>query len=154
MNSAPGSVSSEPHPPRYPAIALRPKSGGRSGSTSRCESRCCRANRTTQIAKRDIWDIGGPHTGLIGLTGPWGRCTQALNPRKEPRIQHRRKPEKPCHIKHLNRGGGGGIRTHGAPKRTTVFEFDDGRTRLCQNMTLGHVWCPGPTSLIPVHAVL
>ncbi len=31
--------------------------------------------RTTQMAKGDIRDIGAPHTGLIGLTGPWGRCT-------------------------------------------------------------------------------
>ncbi len=35
-----------------------------------------------------VWGIGAPHTGLICLTGPRGRCAQALNPRKEGRIPH------------------------------------------------------------------
>ncbi len=129
MNSAPGSASSEPHPPRDTANALRPQKAEGDLVTGRDSRRGAAANRTTRTAERDIRGIGGPHTGLGCLTGPYGRCTQALNPRKESQIPHRRKPEKHCDINRLSRGGGSGIRTHGTRKRTTVFECGERRVR-------------------------
>ena len=117
MNSAPGSASSEPHPPRNTANALRPEKAEGDLVTARDSRRGGAANRTTGTAERDIRGIGGPHTGLGCLTGPRGRCTQALNPRKESRIPHHRKPAKRCNINDLSRGGGGGIRTHDTTHR-------------------------------------
>ncbi len=129
MNSAPGSASSEPHPAHNTADALRPQKAEGDLVTGRDSRRGGAANRTTRTAERDIRDIGAPHTGLGCLTGPRGRCTQALNPRKESRIPPYRKPEKHCDINHLSRGGGGGIRTHGTLTRTTVFECGECRVR-------------------------
>ena len=74
------------------------------------------ANRTTRTAERDIRGIGGPHTGLGCLTGPYGRCTVALNPRKESRIPHYRKPEKHCDINYLSRGGAGSLERTRLPR--------------------------------------
>ncbi len=129
MNSAPGSASSEPHSPRNTANALRPQKAEGDLVTGRDSRRGGAVNRTTRTAERDIRDIGAPHTGLGCLTGPYGRCTQALNPRKESRIPHRRKPEKQRYINGLSRGGESGIRTHGTRKRTTVFECGERRVR-------------------------
>ncbi len=111
MNSAPGSASSEPHPAGNTANALRPQKAEGDLVRGRDARRGGAANRTTRTAERDIRDIGGPHTGPIGLTGPQGRCTVALNPRKESRIPHHRKPEKHCNISYLSRSGADKIRT-------------------------------------------
>ncbi len=106
MNSAPGSASSDSRPPPITVDALRPQKAEGDLVRGRDARRGGAANRTTRTAKRDIRDIGAPHTGFIGLTGPWGRCTMALNPRKESRIPHHRKPQKHCNINYLERGGG------------------------------------------------
>ena len=134
MNSAPGSASSEPHPARNTANALRPQKAEGDLARGRDARRGGAANRTTRTAERDIRGIGGPHTGLGCLTGPYGRCTQALNPRKESRIPHRQKPEKHCDIKDLSRGGWGGIRTHETLSRLPVFKtgaFNRSATHPC-----------------------
>ncbi len=110
MNSVPGSASSDPRPPSN--IALRSQKVEGDLVTGCDAHRGGAANRTTRTAERDIRGIGGPHTGLGCLTGPYCRCTVALNPRKESRIPHYRKPEKHSDINYLSRGGGGGIRTH------------------------------------------
>ena len=109
MNSAPGSASSEPHPPRNTANALRLQKAEGDLVRGRDARRGGAANRTTQTAERDIRGIEAPHTGLDCLTGPYGRCTQALNPRKEVAIPHRRKSEISCNIKDLSRGGAGSL---------------------------------------------
>ena len=57
-----------------------PSIEGADGINRRDKSRHRHANRITQTAKRDIWDIGAPHTGPIGLTRPWGRRTAARKP--------------------------------------------------------------------------
>ncbi len=129
MNSAPGSASSDPRPPRNTANALRLQQADGDLVRGRDSRRGGTANRTTRTAERDIRGIGAPHTGLGCLTGPYGRCTQALNPREESRILHHRKPGKYCNITDLSRGGGGGIRTHGTLTRTTVFECGERRVR-------------------------
>ncbi len=121
MNSAPDSAS-EPDPPRNTVDALRPQKAEGDLVTGCDAHRGGAANRTTRTAERDIQGIGGPHTGLGCLTGPRGRCTSALTPRKESSIPHYRKPEKHSNINYLSRGGGGGIRTHGTLASTTVFE--------------------------------
>ncbi len=128
MYSAPGLASSEPHPSRNAANALRlPKRRRAISVTGRHSRRGGAANRTTRTAERDIQGIGGPHTGLGRLTGPQGRCTVALNPRNESRIPHCRKPEKHCNTKWLSRGGWGGIRTHETLSRLPVFKCGCGR---------------------------
>ena len=116
MNSAPGSASSEPHPPRNTANALRLQKEEGDLVTGRDARRGGAANRTTRTAERDIQGIGSPHTGLGCLTGPYGRCTQALNPRKESRIQHYRKHENHCVIKDLSRGGAGSLERTRLPR--------------------------------------
>ncbi len=75
------------------------------------ERLCARAKGATQTAKRDIWDIPAAQWGLIGLTGPPGRCEEALNPREEAPIPHYEKSKKYCIINDLTSGGGRGIRT-------------------------------------------
>ncbi len=108
MNSAPGSAS-EPHPPRKTVEALRPQKAEGDLVTGCDAHRGGAANRTTRTAEREIQGIGGPHTGLGCLTGPFGRCTVALNPRKESQIPHYRKPEKHSDIINLSRGGAGSL---------------------------------------------
>jgi hypothetical protein len=76
-----------------------------------CMSACARAKGATQTAKRDIRDIPASHWGRIGLTGPPGRCEEALNPREEASISHYEKSKKYFVINDLTRGGGRGIRT-------------------------------------------
>ena len=151
MNSAPGSAS-EPHPPRNTVDALRPKRR-RAISLRREWHHGGAANRTTRTAERDIRGIGGPHTGLGCLTGPRGRCTSALTPRKESRIPHYRKPGKHCDINYLSRGGWGGIRTHETLSRLPVFKtgpFNRSGTHPCRDISgLANPSSPGNRYLPP-----
>jgi hypothetical protein len=87
---------------------------------------CARAKGATQTAKRDNRDIPASHRGLIGLTGPPGRCKEALNPREEASIPHCQKQKKHCVINSLSRGGGS------SPRRTrlrTDFPVKQGKYR-------------------------
>ena len=60
MNSAPGSASSDPRPPRNTANALRLQQAEGDPVRRRDSRRGGTANRTTRTAKRDIRGIGGP----------------------------------------------------------------------------------------------
>jgi hypothetical protein len=109
MNSVRNSVSSEPHFRPTPPTPFAFITAEGIFVPARCESRHRHANRATQTAKRDNWDIPASHTGLIGLSAP---------PRPQPPGRGANsapsKPENHCNINFLSRGGGS------SPERTRL----------------------------------
>ncbi len=79
-------------------------------------------SRTTKTGVRDFCDMVGPFAGPERSQLTTTKQIDRVTCGKDSAISTPRNIKKSFYINELSAGGGGGIRTHGALARTTVFE--------------------------------